>query len=83
MSDSPVIELLVHAEQVKAHVTFHANYSPNAERHPAADWSVQVLWIDRPAPDAPSEPYSLYGSGASLDDACRVALTHQPPTGGQ
>lgn len=78
----PILLLLAHAASVGGHVTIHANYSPSSSRKPEPDWSAQVLWIASPTEGAPQEPYSVYGSGANLHEACSAALTQLDPTGG-
>jgi hypothetical protein len=68
----PSTQLDAVARQVKGHVTIHASYGPEAERHPDPDWSCQLVW----ATGQPEQPVaSYYGVGTSMPYAIRHVLT--------
>lgn len=68
----PFAQLDAVARQVKGHVTIHASYGPEAERHPDPDWSCQLVWATG-APEAPVASY--YGVGTTMPYAIRHVLT--------
>lgn len=71
---TPITDLVAHAARVEGHVTLHANYTPTSTRHPEPDWSAQVIWIVTDQQTGQSEPASIYGTGATLAEACATAL---------
>lgn len=56
------------ARQVRGHVTLHATYGVEAQRHPEPDWSCQLTF------STPDGPGAYYGTGASAEEAISDVL---------
>lgn len=67
---APLDQLAAIAAEVKGHLSLHASYGPEAIRHPAPDWTAQLIYT---AGDPP-QPVAWFGTGGTLDLACQAVV---------
>lgn len=70
---SPLWALGEIAADVKGHLSLHASWGSEAIRHPAPDWTVQLIYTAAVTGPQP-EPVAWFGTGATLDEACEGIL---------
>lgn len=70
---SPLWALSEIAADVKGHLSLHASWGSEAIRHPAPDWTAQLIYTAAVTGPQP-EPVAWFGTGATLDEACEGIL---------
>lgn len=70
---SPLWALSEIAADVKGHLSLHASWGSEAIRHPAPDWTAQLIYTAAVTGPQP-EPVAWFGTGATLDEACEKIL---------
>lgn len=69
----PLEALAAIASDVKGHISIHASYGPEAIRHPAPDWTCQLIYTVTDEIRG-SNPVTWFGTGATLDAAVEQIL---------